>query len=83
MQVDSITDETWIMAIQLTRVDEFALITLNRPNALNALSFSLIRDLSRVLDEVAQTDARALLITGPARRRVCAGADIKELTADR
>jgi len=28
--------------IELTRVDEFALITLNRPEALNALSFASV-----------------------------------------
>ena len=68
------------MAIELTRVEEFALITLNRPDALNALSFSLIADLGRVFDEVAQSDARALLITGAGTKAFCAGADIKELT---
>jgi enoyl-CoA hydratase len=68
------------MAIELTRVDEFALITLNRPEALNALSFSLIRDLGRALDEVAAGDARGLIITGAGAKAFCAGADIKELT---
>lgn len=68
------------MAIELTRVEEFALITLNRPDALNALSFALIRDLGRVFDEVAASDARALLITGAGAKAFCAGADIKELT---
>ena len=68
------------MSIQLTRIEEFALITLNRPDALNALSFALIADLSRAFDEVSQTDARALLITGAGPKAFCAGADIKELT---
>ena len=68
------------MAIELTRRDEFALITLNRPTALNALSFALIADLGRALDEVAGSDARALLITGTGEKAFCAGADIKELT---
>ena len=68
------------MAIELTRHEEFAVITLNRPNALNALSFSLIADLARAFDEVAQSDARALLITGAGEKAFCAGADIKELT---
>jgi enoyl-CoA hydratase len=67
------------VAIELTRVEEFALITLNRPDALNALSFALIRELSSVLDEVARSDARALLITGAGEKAFCAGADIKEL----
>jgi enoyl-CoA hydratase len=68
------------MSIELTRIDEFALITLNRPDALNALSFALIADLGRALDEVAHSDARALLITGAGPKAFCAGADITELT---
>jgi enoyl-CoA hydratase len=68
------------MAIDLKRVEEFALITLNRPEALNALSFALIRELARAFDEVAASDARALLVTGAGAKAFCAGADIKELT---
>jgi enoyl-CoA hydratase len=68
------------MAIELTRVEEFALITLNRPQALNALSFALIRDLGRAFDEVAAGGARALLMIGAGSKAFCAGADIKELT---
>jgi len=67
------------MAIELKRVEEFALLTLNRPEALNALSFALVRELARAFDEVAAGDARALLITGAGARAFCAGADIKEL----
>ena len=68
------------MTIELKRVEEFALITLNRPDALNALSFALIEELQRTFDRVAQSDARALLITGAGNKAFCAGADIKELT---
>ena|SRR5579859_7359790 len=67
------------MAIELSRVEEFALIRLNRPQALNALSFALLEDLSRAIDEVAASDARALLVTGAGERAFCAGADIAEL----
>jgi enoyl-CoA hydratase len=67
------------MAIELSRVEEFALIRLNRPQALNALSFKLIEDLSRAIDEVAAGDARALLVTGAGEKAFCAGADIAEL----
>jgi enoyl-CoA hydratase len=38
------------MAIELTRVEDFALITINRPDALNALSMALIRDLGACFD---------------------------------
>jgi enoyl-CoA hydratase len=68
------------MSIELARVEEFAVITLNRPDALNALSFALIRELGRKFDEIAGSDARALLITGAGAKAFCAGADIKELT---
>jgi enoyl-CoA hydratase len=67
------------MTIELKRVEEFALITLNRPEALNALSFALIEDLGRAFDQVAASDARALLVTGAGAKAFCAGADIKEL----
>ena len=67
------------MSIELSRIEEFAVLTLNRPAALNALSFALIDDISRTLDEVAASGARALLITGAGAKAFCAGADIKEL----
>jgi len=67
------------MAVELSRAEEFALIRLNRPQALNALSFKLVEDLARALDQVAAGDARALLITGAGEKAFCAGADIAEL----
>ncbi len=68
------------MSVELTRVEAFALIRLNRPEALNALSFALIRDLGEAIDAAARTDARALLIIGAGEKAFCAGADIRELT---
>ena len=67
------------MAIHLTRIDELALITLDRTAVLNALNFELLRDLEAALDQVAGGDARALLVTGAGDRAFCAGADINEL----
>ena len=67
------------MAIHMSRIDELALITLDRPEALNALSFGQLHDLNRLLDSVADSDARALLVTGAGDRAFSAGADIKEL----
>ena len=67
------------MSLQLRRLDELALITLERPAALNALSFALLRELAAAFDEVAASDARGLLITGAGDRAFCAGADISEL----
>src|SRR5437870_7498090 len=63
----------------MNRQDGLALITLDRPEALNALSFGQLHDLNRLLDSIAGSKARALLVTGAGDRAFCAGADIKEL----
>src|SRR5437667_1916700 len=67
------------MAIHLTRISELAVVTLDRPEVLNALNFEMLRDLGAAFDQVAGGDARALLVTGAGDRAFCAGADIKEL----
>lgn len=52
--------------------------TLNRPTALNALSFDLRRDLKQFFTDIqAARDIRLVILTG-AGRAFCAGADIKE-----
>jgi enoyl-CoA hydratase len=67
------------MLIERRQVEEFALLTLNRPEALNALSAALLRELGDGFDWATTTGARALLITGAGDRAFCAGADIGEL----
>ena len=68
------------MAVELKQEGGLAVLTLNRPEALNALSFSILGDIGRALDEVAEMkDIRALLVTGAGDKAFCAGADIKEL----
>ncbi|HEX7294780.1 MAG TPA: enoyl-CoA hydratase-related protein [Pyrinomonadaceae bacterium] len=62
------------------REDQIAVITLNRPAKLNALSSELIADLSEVLTRLDKDDAlRALILTG-AGNAFSAGTDISELT---
>jgi len=67
------------MTVQLSRIDELALMTFDRPEVLNALNFELLRDLGAAIDQVAGGDARELLVTGAGSRAFCAGADVKEL----
>jgi enoyl-CoA hydratase len=67
------------MPVTLTRRDEFALLTLDRQEALNALSFAILEEIAAAFDEAAKMDIRALLITGAGPKAFCAGADIKEL----
>ncbi|MPY74176.1 MAG: enoyl-CoA hydratase [Alphaproteobacteria bacterium] len=67
------------MILELTRRDEFSVITLNRPEALNALNTEMIADIAAAIDEAAKAGTRALLFTGAGGKAFCAGADIKEL----
>lgn len=56
-----------------------ALITLNRPKALNALSTPLMLEINRALDEAENdVDVGAVVLTG-SERAFAAGADIKEM----
>jgi enoyl-CoA hydratase/carnithine racemase len=56
-----------------------ALLTLNRPDALNAISRRLATDLSSACDFLRDRDSvRAVVLTGAGDRAFCAGADLKE-----
>jgi enoyl-CoA hydratase/carnithine racemase len=55
-------------------------LTLNRPEAFNALSEALLDALQTSLASIAQTDARVVVIAG-AGRAFCAGHDLKEMRA--
>jgi len=69
-----------LSAVELSRSGGVAILTLNRPEQLNALSFQILRDIGAALDELAsQRDLRALLVVGAGDKAFCAGADIKEL----
>ena len=68
------------MSARLTRDGPLAVLTLDRPEALNALSFALLTEIGTRLEEVERSDARALIVTGAGPKAFCAGADIGELT---
>ena len=60
--------------------DGYALVTLNRPEALNALNSTLFAELAAFLDTVEQDDSvRCLILTGSGPKAFAAGADIKEM----
>lgn len=59
----------------------YAIITLNRPDKLNALNNQLFTDLDNVITAIElDTEIRAVLLTGEGKA-FAAGADIKELNA--
>ena len=66
--------------VLLEMKDHVAVITINRPKALNALSTEVLSDLNSALAEVCQTKSiYALIITGAAEKSFVAGADIAEM----
>ena len=59
--------------------DGVAVVTLNRPQAMNALSRGLLDELARAIDALAADPAARVLILTGAGRAFCAGLDLKEL----
>lgn len=58
-------------------------ITLNRPEALNALNLNMIREMDRKLVEWADTVAvRAVVVTGAGDRAFCSGGDVKAVAIE-
>ena len=51
-------------------------ITINRPEALNALNTEVIQDLDAVLDSIDLGTTRVLVVTGAGEKSFVAGADI-------
>lgn len=66
--------------IQLAFDSGIATITLNRPDKRNAISFELIDDLLRALEEVENSDALVLIVTG-AGKAFSSGMDLENLKA--
>jgi enoyl-CoA hydratase len=70
------TNETLLCEVDAN----IATITLNRPQALNALNAQLFRELAELFTELsADSQVRAILITGAGEKAFAAGADIREL----
>jgi enoyl-CoA hydratase len=68
--------------IILERDGAIGIITLNRPNVLNALNSKVLSELSQALDAFeGETEIRAVIITGSGEKAFAAGADISELNA--
>jgi methylglutaconyl-CoA hydratase len=66
--------------LQLAFDSGTATITLNRPDKRNAISYELIDDLIRALEEVQNSTARVLILTG-AGKAFCSGMDLDNLKA--
>lgn len=56
-----------------------AIIEMNRPDALNALSLQLTKDLRSAIEKAVEDKARAVILTGNGRA-FCAGGDLREMS---
>ena len=61
--------------------DRVGLITLHRPNALNALNNALIAELNQALDTFEADDAIGCIVVTGSEKAFAAGADIKEMAS--
>lgn len=65
--------------VELAQREHYAIVSFNRPEALNALSTQMASDLTAVLAKLAaETEVRAVLLTGAGDKAFCVGADLKE-----
>ena len=59
-------------------------VTLNRPEAMNALNYDTFMELSRAFHDVRDDEeAWVAVLTGAGERAFCAGADLKAMSGDR
>ena len=66
-------------SVLIEKWENLAIVTLNRPEALNAFNAALRRELSTALGELnMDDDVRGLLITGAGDRSFSSGIDLKE-----
>jgi methylglutaconyl-CoA hydratase len=64
--------------VELAYDSGIATVTLNRPEKRNALSFQLVDEILAALDEIENSDAVVVILTG-AGKAFCAGLDLDEL----
>ncbi len=68
--------------VELERCGEYAVLTLNRPEAMNALSAALRTELAESIDALEKDpEIRVLILTGSGEKAFTAGLDLKELGA--
>ncbi|MCR5486083.1 MAG: enoyl-CoA hydratase/isomerase family protein [Lachnospiraceae bacterium] len=66
--------------VDIEKKGKYAVITINRPDALNALNSQVLDDLGAVLDGIDPDEIRAVVLTGAGEKSFVAGADIGEMS---
>lgn len=68
--------------VLVEKKENFAVVTLNRPDSMNALSSALIKALAATFRALKKDDSIAAVILTGAGKAFCAGLDLKELGAE-
>lgn len=66
--------------VELEHKGDIAVLTVNRPEALNALNDEVISQLDKVLDSIDPASVRCLIVTGAGQKAFVAGADIAQMS---
>lgn len=66
---------------ELYRDGDIAILKLNRPGQLNAITTTMIDEIEQALDQVAADNSAGLILTGEGRG-FCAGSDLKKPPSD-
>lgn len=64
--------------VKFGMINQVAVLTLNRPESLNALTLSMGRELKAAISVATEQRSRAIVLTG-AGRAFCAGGDLREM----
>lgn len=72
-ELEHIKLETW------GENDDIAILTLNRPEVLNAMNTKMMLEIRSTIRELSdRRDLRVVIVTGAGERAFCSGADLKE-----
>lgn len=66
--------------VRYEQKEQYAIATIDREKALNALNTRVLEDLDAMLDAIDLETVRALIITGAGEKSFVAGADISEMS---
>ena len=66
--------------VELEHKGDIAVLTINRPESLNALNDEVILQLDKVLDSIDSSSVRCLIVTGAGQKAFVAGADIAQMS---
>lgn len=65
--------------LEVVKKEQYAIITLNRPSALNALNSQMAQEIIELMKDLAEDkDVWAAALTGAGEKAFCVGADLKE-----